>query len=262
MVSSTRLTLQDFLRLVYFHTNPWLKAKSAEQYLVTVRLLDSWAGRTVTVPELSAELILDFLRFRRLTKSSRTTNNNRAHLLCLYRSAIPDHHPGPFPERVIKKLPEIKPLVTAWSVEQFSQILKAAEFSRTLKNSWTPMHWRAMLLVSWDTALRLDSLLSARFEDLSDLGFLTIHKTKETREVCHKLHPQTVEAISKLPRTESGLIFDWPFNRRQIWLEFKQLLRSVDPPLPCTRRDLFHKLRRTAATQQRTVSRYRPRRIA
>ena len=245
MVAS-RLTLKTYLCIVYFRENPWLQESSAEQYLVTVRLLDQYTGRAVKVDELSTELVLNFLRFRRLTKSARTTNNNRAHILTLWRSAVATgHHPGPF--QSCRKLPETKVLPTAWSVEEFGRILTACESTRTLKGSWTPAHWRALLLVSWDTSHRLSAMLSARFADLCE-DFLLIRAefTKQKRDVSRKLHPQTLEAISRLPRTESGLIFPWPFNRRAIWKEMKSILRAAE--LPCTRRDLFHKLRRTAAT--------------
>ncbi len=251
MVASSRLTLQDYLVCVYFRSNPWLQETSAEQYLVTVRIFDQFSGRAVKVDQLSTELITNFLRFRRLTKSARTTNNNRAHLLTLFRSAVnTGHHPGPF--QSCRKLPETKVLPTAWSVQEFGRILTACESARTLKGSWTPSHWRALLLVSWDTSHRLSALLSARRADISRLGFLTVRgeHTKQGRDVCHKLHAETIFAIDALP--EHSLLFPWPFNQRAIWLEYKKILRTAG--LPCGRRDLFHRLRRTSATHLAAVA--------
>ncbi len=251
MVVASRLTLKTYLCLVYFRDHPWIKEASAEQYLVTLRLLDSWAGRAVKVDELSAELILNFLRFRRLTRSPRTVNNNRAHLLTLFRSAVhTGHHPGPVPDHV-PKIRETSQLPTAWSVEEFSRLLDACDSARCLLG-WDGRHWRALLLVSWDTSHRLSALLSAKRDDLSALGFLIIRgeHTKQGRDVCHKLHADTIAALDALPEHE--FMFPWPYNKRAIWLEYKKLLRVAG--LPCGRRDLFHRLRRTSATHLAAVA--------
>ncbi|MCH7688632.1 MAG: hypothetical protein IH899_18445, partial [Planctomycetes bacterium] len=92
---------------------------------------------------------------------------------------------------------------------------------------------------------RLRSVLLARTEDLQD-GYLTARNTKQNRETVHKLHADTLTALKVLPPHPSGLLFPWPFKRRQIWREFGIILKAAD--LPGGRRNQFHKLRRTSAT--------------
>ena len=247
MVTS-RLTLEDFFQHVYLKHHFWLKPNTIEQYAVTLRLFDDWHGSAVAVEDLCTDLVLGFLRSR-MSKSARTVNNNRAAILTLWRFAFRQQHcKTPVPDsRDIAKLPETKQLVTAWSMQELSRLLDACGSARCL-DGWDSRHWRALVLTAYDTSHRLSALLSARREDLSALGFLIIRgeHTKQRRDVVKKLHPDTITAIDDLP--EHPLLFPWPLRMRAIWLEYKQILRAAKPPLPCTRRDLFHKLRRTSAT--------------
>ena len=107
------------------------------------------------------------------------------------------------------------------------------------------------MLALYDTGHRLEAILLSEVSDLQN-GFLTARKTKQDRETVHKLHADTLAAIENLPEHESGLLFPWPFKRRQIWREFGKLLDKAG--LSGGRRNKFHKLRRTSATHLAAVA--------
>ncbi|MCH7990503.1 MAG: hypothetical protein IID46_15285 [Planctomycetes bacterium] len=248
MVHSS-LTLQEFFNSVYLRHH-WLKDNSTKQIAVTLNLFDDWHGSPVLVASLSADLVLDFLRFRHRTKSARTVNNNRAAIKAVWSFAHRKGHCStPVPDSTdIPKLPEIKRLPTSWSIEELGRIIEACKSVRPL-DGFDCRHWKALILVSFDTAHRLASLLAAKREDVSSLGFLIVRETKQKRETVHKLHADTLKAIEELPRTP--LLFPWPLCEHAIHDELKSLLRSAN--LPATRRDLFQKLRRTSATHLAAV---------
>ncbi len=252
MVAS-RLTLTEFFHCVYLKHHIWLKSNTIGQYTVTLRLFDAWHGTAVAVENLSVDLILGFLRSRLQHSGSRTVNNKRAAILTLWRFAYRKGYcKTPVPDsQDIPKLPETKQLPTAWSIPEFSRLLDACSSARCLED-WDARTWRALLLVSFDTSHRLGALLSARRADLSSLGFLTIRgeHTKQGRDVSHKLHVDTIAALAELP--EHRLLFPWPLSITSIRFYYKEILRVAG--LPCGRRDLFHRLRRTSATHLAVVA--------
>ncbi len=239
-------TLEDVFR-DYISIRVDISESTIEQYRICLRQLNRWAGRPLTVKELDAELILSFMRHRKsLGKSPRTINNLRQILLTLWRHAFRKHFTTIIPPdfRDLPKMKTVKTIPEAWSLQELDKILHSCDNTRPLPY-WDYRHWRALVLTLYDTAHRLEAVLSARVEDIHD-GFLTVRKTKQNREIAHKLHSDTLIAIDRLPEHESGLLFPWPYKRRQIWREFGRILKAAD--LPGGYRNKFHKIRRTSAT--------------
>lgn len=226
---------------------------TVEHYTICLSQLNRWAGHVVTIKELDTELILAFMQYRKsLGRSPRTVNNARHILLSLWRHAFRKKFTKerPSDSRDLPKLKVVVEVPEAWSLEELNSILHACDNSRALPY-WDHRHWRAMIFIFWDTAHRLDSILSAKTVDLQN-GFLTVRKTKQNRETVHKLGDATLAAIDRLPEHSSGLIFPWPYKRRQIYREYRRILKAAG--LPSGRRNQFHKLRRTSATHLAVIA--------
>lgn len=222
---------------------------SAEQLRVAVRLYGRFLGHEALVADFSKESLLGFLRGLLARCSPATVNSKRAALLSLWRAAAEVGLCTPPPR--IAKLIEPERLPVAWTVDQVSRLLATA---KRRPGHWygvpVSLAWEIALLTIWDTAARVGSLLGA---DLShvDLQQRTWrvpaeHLKGRRRDRLFRLHPQTVDAISRSlvnGRTTTKL-FPYPYQRREVFLHLKCLLR--DAGLPFDRQHLFHCLRRTA----------------
>jgi len=212
--------------------------RTLEQYDIAVSQYDEHAGRDAC----DAESLRAFLRAIRETRSARTANNKRQALLTLWRFAHEERLVDVEPPR-ITKFREAKREPTAWTVQEVGQLLAACRRARTVGGSWTPQHWRALVLTAYDTSLRIGCLLAVPRDCLEgSVLYVPGELQKHRRDSRHRLHSTTVETIATLPVTHR--LFHWPVRRRALWVEFGVILD--DAGLPHGRRDKFHRLRRTS----------------
>lgn len=232
-------SLADILRS-YLATH-WLAPKTAQQYEVAVTIFHRWHGSTVPLDAMTPELVMRFLRDFSANRSPKTCNDKRQVLLTLCR-----HAGKPI---TVPKLREIRRVPTAWSMDDLHKLLLACDRARlwtyASRSVWLPAHWRALILTCYDTGLRIGCLLDAPRScvDLSRQTLLVPGELQKQRaDTLHRLHRQTCETIGSLP--PSNLLFPWPMRREQIWVWLGRILE--DAGLPTSRRDKFHKLRRTS----------------
>lgn len=248
--STPSVSLQTFCE-DYIRSRLDLEAGSAHQLRVACRLIDSWASRRVAVEELSVELVSEFLaHLTKLGRAAATVNGKRSTIITLWRAASLKKIVRP-PEdwEAIPRRKNLRRLPTAWSTEQMRLIV---EQCRLLKGKVHGMPradwWTAFVLMLYDSGARLDAALQTTWEDLDlQRGFLRLaaEEAKTGIEQLVKLSGQTIEAIQQLPRITEHV---WPHGRWHHAL-FRTLRQVVERAgLTCTRRDLFHKLRRTNAT--------------
>lgn len=237
--------LAKFLE-IHLAENVQIGALTADQYRVAIRRFHAWRGKPVRTSELNAPLVVDFMRW--LTdqgRSPRTANNYRQAILMLWHAAhargqTPIPPPHRFPRlRVARRHP------TAWSLDEMRALLKACDRARPIRG-WTPRHWKALVLVIYDTSLRISALLQVPRSDVSRRGHLLCRAEfqKQDADTLHRLHPSTMRLLRALP--QSGMLFPWPLHKAAIWIHFGKLLRAAG--LPDTHRDKFHRIRRTSYT--------------
>lgn len=191
----------------------------------------------------TAEDVADMmLALRDAGRSVKTIRNYRQAILYLLAEAGVHIDPQLIrPPRNVRRLP------TAWTLEQLSALIRACRAAPT-RRGWGPSHWEALTLTIYDTSLRIGCLLRADMAHLDEsTGTLYVpgehHKGRD--DTIQPLHADTVRLIVSLERHDSRM-FPWPFTRRQIWKQFGEILTAAG--LPSTRRDKFHRLRRTSYT--------------
>lgn len=230
--------------LTDYSANAFMKAKTREQYDISVRLFESWIGRPATVDDLTRQNVVAWLHWLNATRSPRTVNGKRQMILTLWRHAARLDLSGPVPD--IPKVPEAKRIPSAWSVEQMTKILQACDRAKPV-GDWSSLHWRSLVLAIYDTSTRIGAILQVKRSDLSgDVLIVRAEYQKQNSDTFHRLSDQTLQAIDAIPKS-GPLIWDWPKTKRRIWIDFKRILEDAD--LPHSRRDLFHKIRRTSYTQ-------------
>lgn len=226
-----------------------LAAGTLQQYRISVGWFAKVHGR-VPLRDLTPLHIVGVMRhLKDRGRCERTVNNVRRNLLIVWRHAEDMGAavaPCPLPRRV-PRMKEPAPLPRAWTPEQMRRLIDACRRAPT-KRGWGAEHWVALVLTIYDTSLRIGCLLRSTADQLDPHACtLTVPGSlqKGRRETCQPLHPDTVVRLERLPR-DDGRLFPWPYRREELWRQFRAILKSAG--LPATRRDQFHRIRRTSYT--------------
>lgn len=185
----------------------------------------------------------------------------------------------------IQPVPEDLDPLSCWSMEELARILREARLEPDLFMQVAPgSFFSALVLCIYDVGPRITAIMEAAKEDLDwSAGTITLRarSQKHRRGQVIALSLQTLAAIRAMQASEvrgqksedgsqktgeptlarltsdlcpltSGFLFPWPYDRtadgwRALRKRYKKILRRAG--LPATRRDLFHRLRRTTATQ-------------
>lgn len=166
-----------------------------------------------------------------------------------------------FPGRVrgLKK-PAYEP--TAWSIEEFGRLLWGASQLQGYVGPFRLAAWfPALLRTVYNSGLRISAAMAIRRSWINIVSRRlivdpSVQKDDEGRTI--GLLPETIEALTPLLTTDrDGPFDDWPFDRGVIqWpaltLQLKRAILAAglaEDEKHITRRDLWHKIRRTFATQ-------------
>lgn len=223
--------------------------------------------RNVQPEDFSRELLSGCLAWlvSHEKRTAATTNRVRRGLLAIWRYA---HRLGRAPalpvHEEIERLAEPKIEPRCWSPEELGKIFdSAASMSGRVGDVAAGEFFLAHCYFVYNTGVRISAVMGTPAANL-DLtrGEVQVPwaQQKQRADQTFDLLPETLEALHAirperhLPKDgqRGGCIFDdWPYDRtvRQwpsLTDRYKQILRRAG--LACTRRDLFHKLRRTFAT--------------
>jgi integrase len=173
-------------------------------------------------------------------RSAATANKIRSQLVALWNFAHRKKLCATGPD--VPKLTEAKRVATSWGVEEIGRILDACD--RHPKG----VVFRALVLVLFDTGLRLGALRKAPLSAYSSATrelLIAAETQKQKADQLFVLHEDTCAALALLPTGRATLI-PLEMSEATLFNKFREVLR--DAGLPATRRDMFHKIRRTTAT--------------
>lgn len=253
MIAIANPSLLDWIENTYAAEHVGIDATTIGQYLTTARALNQSAGRVVRVNELSRRLAVELQQdLLERGRALSTIASKRRNLFVLWRYAHKlGHTPEPPPELAPIKLPKKKP--RAWQLAQMEAIIRGCYLAPS-RRGWEGRHWVALVMVIYDTGLRISAVLLLRTTQLSlqtRLLRVEAEQQKDDEEALFPLHPQTIDCLHAALDGPRDLLFPWPFTKREIWPQFREILKAAG--LPSTRRDLFHKLRRTSASWLESV---------
>lgn len=285
-------SVKDFLETVFRPIK--LRGKSpltAEGYDEVVRVYERYwrlqrperAGQPLPCEALADEPIGLYL-LSRMDLSPGTRNKHLRYLASLSKLAA---EKGFIPRPLsLKEEDEPKRKPRCWSIEEVEQLLaviagmnhstrpRLLRYRRSRIGDTPACYWwMALILLVYNTGVRISAIMSIHVEDL-DLVRGTVlvraenQKDKEDQEF--SLMPETIAALQLLkPERLTRLFQEWPFDkakatgihRKHRWSTLTQHLSILlaAAGLPTTRRDKFHKIRRTFCTQ---VARKRGKEIA
>lgn len=238
--------------------------KTIQQYEITVRLVERWLGKRCLARDIfTDEGLARFMKYltnspirfgsSNKKRSPRTVNNKRRDVCIWWNWAFRQTqrngrnwcHVMPPDKHDVPKRFEDRPAPVAWTPGDVGEMLLNAD-AAPVYPTWTTRHWRCLILMAYETGWRIDSLLSLEWRNLKDN---TIHceRMKRKRTDTKWISDDLCAELNALQRSDGLLIFSWPRSRQIIWDDYRHILRACG--LPETRKDLFHKLRRTNATQ-------------
>ncbi len=224
--------------------------KTIDQYERTIALFYSYAGKELTFADLTDELVDDFLSncFERGAQAA-TCNKYRASLLALWRFGWKRRLTNEQP-RDVAKLQVDQQLPDAWTTDELERIVAAAsKLPGYVCDIPASVWWPAFILTLYDTGLRFNALMVRPTSDLNDDGWLTIDAAdqKQRKAQTFKLHGDTLRFLRAMKPVDRLHLFPWPYSsKHMIRNSYRAILSAAG--LPTSKRDLFHKLRRTSAT--------------
>lgn len=285
--ASVKPTLREFAAAGYQAARPQ-RPTSYDQILLSIDLLELWAGREVHCDELNRELLLSFRQWRieerplpvcpkhgfpmRRVRGRNwrckqrgccekaiylapvkpaTANGNIRVLNALWYEAV-DQSLNREPKKRIKRLNEELDNLRCWTLADLAKMLAAAKLEPddTLMPCAAADFWTALLNLCYDTASRIKALLRATPADLDLVSGTITLRSKTTKG--KKCDVKTLR-----PATLDALrkIYDPELAYLLPWLLKPNALRArlrrilKRAGLPHTGKDLFHKIRRTTLTQ-------------
>ena len=148
--------------------------------------------------------------------------------------------------------------------EEFASLLEAAGHAAGtipvataagLVEMAASLFWPAMLLVLYDTGLRITATMTLTWTDVNTFNRavrVPAEVQKQDEEQYLDLADDTWAALLAIREPARDLVFPWPYDRSQrSWPALNRAYRKilVAAGLPATSKDLFHKVRRTTASQ-------------
>lgn len=149
-----------------------------------------------------------------------------------------------------------------WSQEEFSRLLFAAAEQKGYVGDCPACYWwPGLILIVYSTGVRIDAVMHLLGADL-DLEQRVVRVRAETQkdraEQRFTLLPEVCAVLARMrPERLLHVFDDWPYDRtpyataHHTWTALREQYRRIlaQAKLPVSSRDLFHKLRRTFATE-------------
>lgn len=245
MIRTNDLTLRGFVRDVYAPLRA-ISPRTLKLYEFTLDAFRDFLGHEPTTADLDELVVARFLSHREQTRAAATAQKDRAQLHAIWeflarRKAV-DTWPIMRQVNVPERVPE------AWLTEEFARLLATASGEKTvIAGIPGGLWWRALLLLAYDTGERVTALTLVRWADVRGGYVLFRAETRKgkRRDIVREIGPETQAAIEAI-RGDRDLVFPWPNSHTYLWNRLSIILRRAK--LPASRRDKFHKIRRTTAS--------------
>ena len=236
------------------------KAGSINQHRWAINAFAKFLGRAPLLDDLSNAQMSKFMGWSLQVRNLKpvSVNDHRRSLLSLWRYA---RKRGLIREEPndCDKLPEPRNLPIAWTIDEISRIIAAARLQTSPQIGMSfPAYvwWPAILLVAYDTGLRVSALMGIRRSDWrSDRNEITVLAETQKQAVAQtfRVSDQTSEAIRKMlneplqqPDEPPEFLFPFGIRRDAIHFHLRTILKRAG--LYVKGMDTWHRMRKSTAT--------------
>lgn len=241
--------VEDFLREVYFKFCIGAASDSTKgQYRSNLKKLRRFLGRPPRLSDLTPDNAMGVAMWMVGQGRSPATANK---VISQYRALLNEAvRRGLAKHAVFRKLPEYKRAPTAWSQDQLRRLFESCyRMPGFIHGIEARLWWVAIHCCVWDSGLRIGAILKAEWHQFDlDRGVMLAlaEHQKQNEDQQFRLHPDTVFALSLIRDPKRRLVFPWERDRSMIWQHYEKILERAG--LPVSRRNKFHKMRRTVAS--------------
>ena len=222
--------------------------KYVDQLGYSAARFSKWLGREPTLADLTTDVVNAYLRALRKDGKlvAHSIRSQRRNLLVLWHDALKEGLLTEATARVLKvKCP--RPMPDSWTDDEVRKMLAAVDekFGGVFKRSRVPRRyfWRSMILVAWDTGLRLGDLIELRTANVLGRDEFQVVQSKTGMPVFCRLKPETVKAIGKTFPPYRQRIFGDGLCRDQMLKQLRAIVKAAG-----VGSGSFHKIRRSSAT--------------
>ena len=184
-----------------------------------------------------------------LDRAPATRNRYRRYLLALLRHA---RAVGALDAAWIDQVPAVREdsrAPRAWTVDEFSRILRATEhlderYGRIHATDW----WRSFLLTLWYTGARVETVAQALRCNLSLCErWILLYERKTRQEAVYSLPNDCVSAIRRMGLIRDPRVWPWPWRdgKKTRLYRLRRLIEIAGVP---QLRHPFHAIRRSVAS--------------
>ena len=225
--------------------------KSVAKYTAVFHSFGRHVGHVATLDDLTDEKIGSYMReIRRNGRATRTANGYRSKLLALWNWCARKRMVENFP--TVEKIPEAGWLPTAWQEDELGKLIAGCDrMPGTIAGIPSPIWWRTLHFVSFDTGERTGALLSLTWQMLdAKTGHLAVpaeFRKGGKKPMLYRLKPATLRLLKTMREPERELIFPFPFHNGTFYYRYRLLLKLAG--LPYVRyKSALQKMRRSFAT--------------
>ena len=242
-------TLQSFFDTIYRPLRlTQASAGCLKQYRLNIAKVNAALDRAALLSDLSDDLLARVCGSMIADgRSPATANKVRAQLVALWTFAAKRGLVATYP--TIGKYREFKREPIAWTKDQLRTLFTAcSRQSGMIGEVPASLWWLALLSLLWDTGLRIGAVLKMQWHQVDfERGFVLVlaEQQKDHEDQWFRLHAHTLMLLRRMRRKE-GCVFHWPKSHGRLYLAYGAILRQAG--LPSTRRDKFHKIRRSVAS--------------
>lgn len=191
-----------------------------------IGLFERHLGRTMELGDLTDELVNDWTSAMLDAEilCRRTVHSYRRGLLTLWRYAEEAGHISTRPNRIRRiKVPKVVP--SAWTAEQVGKLLNSAlaldGYYRCGVQRAT--FWAAVVLVIWDSGLRIGDVLRLTVDQVSADGVGCLNQKKTGWPIVFRLSPPAVQAIEAIRGGGRKRIFGDVISRKTAFITFRKI---------------------------------------
>jgi integrase len=243
--------LSTFLLEVYVPSRIELAERSIQQMAISIRAFEKWAGRPLSLADLSEDLLRRFLSAYRKSHSPATTNSKRCQLLALWQCAFDEELlDRPPRRRKVRRCRDRTSVPEAWTPEEVGLVISSAcEDTTPIAGIEAPIWWRSYLLALYDTGARRSAMLAVETADLDlDSAQIVLRNTKTGKHRWCKLAADTVAACRLIYDPSRRLVWPWHASREALDKRLRKILQRAGVRWGRGRGGSLHKMRRTSGT--------------